>query len=162
HPPEKLREVKRHVVEDLLRLHDRRVTYTLLAAVALAVLMRFAGDAYGQFALWLVGLTGSGKSTLARLFQSFFCRFPASMGLASWISTPNFLERQGYFFANAIYAVDDYKPGVCKREHVVRILQANADRNFRGRLRSDATPNTCRWSRGLMLCTGEDVPEHSA
>src|SRR5262249_38312027 len=104
HPPEKLREVKRHVVEDLLRLHDRRVTYTLLAAVALAVLMRFAGDAYGQFALWLVGLTGSGKSTLARLFQSFFGRFPASMGLASWISTPNFLERQGYFFANAIYA----------------------------------------------------------
>src|SRR3954453_2999428 len=32
----------------------------------------------------------------------------------------------------------------------------------RGRLRSDASANVLRPIRGLLVCTGEDVPEHNA
>lgn len=72
---EGLPQLKRHVVEDLLAAHDRRVTYSLLAAVAVAVLYPFA-PGVGRFALWLNGLTGAGKSFLAKLFANFFGHFP--------------------------------------------------------------------------------------
>src|SRR5262249_26037860 len=44
----------------------------------------------------------------------------------------------------------------------VRVLQNYADRTGRGRLKSDATTNTSRPIRGLLVSTGEDVPEHTA
>ena len=51
---DELARVKRHVVEDLLRLSEATVTQTLLGATAAAVLYPFAKGA-GRFALWLVG-----------------------------------------------------------------------------------------------------------
>jgi hypothetical protein len=153
--------VKRHLVEDLLPLHERSVTFSLLAASAAAVLQPFA-PGVGRFALWLVGLTGAGKSFLAKLAMNFFGDFPVSSGrFATWSSTPNYLQRQGYFFRNSLFLVDDYKPEV-PHYSIVRILQTYADGTARGRLKSDATTNLSRPIRGLLVCTGEDVPEHSA
>jgi hypothetical protein len=160
--PEELRRVKRHVVEDLLRLHRPRVTYTLLGAMAAAVLARHAPSA-DPFALWLTGLTGAGKSFVAKLFMNFFGDFPVTSGrFAAWSATANYLQRQGYFFKDALYLVDDYKPELAQHYQVVRVLQNYADRTGRGRLKSDATTNTTRPIRGLLVCTGEDLPEHTA
>jgi hypothetical protein len=61
-----------------------------------------------------------------------------------------------------LYLIDDYKPEVVQHYNIVRILQTYADGTSRGRLKSDATTNVSRPIRGLLLCTGEDVPEHSA
>jgi hypothetical protein len=159
--PEELLRVKRHLVEDLLLLQDRTVTYSLLAATAAAVLQPFANGA-GRFALWLVGLTGAGKSFLAKLFMNLFGDFPVSSGrFATWSSTPNYLQRQGYFFKDTLYLVDDYKPEVISPYNIVRILQTYADGTARGRLKSDSTTNVSRPIRGLLLSTGEDVPEHN-
>jgi hypothetical protein len=159
---EELRRVKRHLVEDLLQLHQPRVTYSLLAAVAAAVLARFAPDA-DPFALWLVGPTGAGKSFVAKLFASFFGDFPVASGrFVTWGGTANYAQRVGYFFKDALYLVDDYKPEVVAHAQVVRLLQNYGDRSGRGRLKVDATTNTTRPIRGLLLSTGEDVPEHSA
>jgi hypothetical protein len=159
--PADLERVKRQVVTDFLRLHGPEVMYMLLAAVAVAVLHRFAGGA-ARFALWLVGLTGSGKSLAARLTACFFGAFGPGRGqLASWTSTPNYLQHVGYFFRDAIFAVDDYKPETTYRSQVIKLLQTNADGAGRGRLKADATTNTTRAIRGQMLSTGEDVPEHS-
>ncbi len=161
--PDELLRVKRHVVVDLLALSDRTVTHTLLGATAAAVLYPFAKGA-GRFALWLVGLTGSGKSFATKLFANFFGDFPLeSAAFTTWSATGNFIQRQGYFFKDALYPVDDYKPEVVKYpQEVVRVLQAYADNTARGRLRSDATANLMRPIRGLLVCTGEDVPEHHA
>jgi hypothetical protein len=160
--PDELLRVKRHVVEDLLTLNDRMVTHTLLGAAATAVLYPFATGA-GRFALWLVGRTGAGKSFCAKLFSNFFGNFPVSSApITSWSATPNYIQRQGYFFKDALYLVDDYKPEVVLPYQVVRVLQTYSDGTARGRLKSDATANVLRPIRGLLVCTGEDVPEHHA
>ena len=154
--------VKRHIVEDLLALNIRVATHTLLGATAAAVLYPFAPGA-GRFALWLVGQSGAGKSFLAKHFMNFFGDFPVSSGhFTPWSATPNFVQRQGYFFKDALYLVDDYKPEVVQPYQVVRVLQTYADGTARGRLKSDATANVMRPIRGLLYCTGEDVPEHNA
>src|SRR5262249_41387230 len=103
------------------------------------------------------------KSFLAKLFMNFFGDFPLTAGhFASWSGTANYLQRQGYFFKDAIYLVDDYKAEVIRHEAIVRILQNYADGTGRGRLRADATTNTSRPIRGLLISTGEDFPEHTA
>lgn len=157
-----LQKVKKHIVDDLLNAHDQRVTYSLLGTVAAAPLYRFAGD-IGRFSLWLTGLTGTGKSYMAKIFMNFFGDFPVASGrFATWASTANYVQRQGYFFKDALYLVDDYKPEVIPAYQVVRILQNYADGTGRGRLKIDATTNTTRSIRGLLVSTGEDIPEHSA
>jgi hypothetical protein len=157
-----LLRVKRHVVEDLLALSEPAVTHTLLGATAAAVLYPFARGA-GRFALWLVGMTGAGKSFLAKLFSNFFGDFPVSSApFTTWSATPNYVQRQGYFFKDCLYLVDDYKPEVVQPYQVVRVLQTYADNTARGRLKADATANVLRPIRGLLVCTGEDVPEHNA
>ena len=159
---EELRRVKRHIVQDLLRLHHRRITFSLLAAVAVALLAPFA-PAADLFALWLVGLTGAGKTLLAKLFMNFFGDFPVTSGrFGAWAATANYIQRQGFFFKNALYLVDDYKPELVSHYQVQRVLQNYADRTGRGRLKADATTNTSRPIRGQLLSTGEDVPEHTA
>jgi len=117
-----------------------------------------------RYALWLVGLTGSGKSFAARLFANFFGDFPfgAEGRSATWAATGNYLQRQGYFFRDALYLVDDYKPEVIQHYQVVRLIQNYTDGTGRGRLKSDATTNTSRSIRGMLVSTGEDVPQHTA
>lgn len=160
--PGRLAAVKRLVADDLVRLNDPQVTLPLLGVAALAVLERFAPDAPQRFALWLRGLTGSGKTFLARLFQSFFGRFHGADGVTGWTSTANFVEQQGHYFANAVYVVDDYKPETVRPEAVMRVLQNYADRSGRGRLHADATAQTTRPIRGLLVATGEDTVDSSA
>jgi hypothetical protein len=110
-----------------------------------------------------VGRTGAGKSFLAKLFSNFFGDFPVSSApFTTWSATPNYVQRQGYFFKDALYLVDDYKPEVVQPYQVVRVLQTYADNTARGRLKADATANVLRPIRGLLVCTGEDVPEHNA
>ena len=161
--PGELPGLKAHVVGDLLGLTDRLVTHLLLAATALAVLIRFA-PAMNRPALWLVGLTGSGKSFLGRLFANFSGDFPVNDGarLASWSSTGNFLQRMGWFFKDALFFVDDFKPEVARHADYIKVIQNYADGSTRGRLRADATSNVVRPIRGILVSTGEDVPEHSA
>jgi hypothetical protein len=127
------------------------------------VLYRFAPGA-GRFALWLVGLTGAGKSLPCKLFTNFFGDYPVSSGrFATWSSTPYYVQRQGYFFKDALYLADDYKPEIIRNHgQFLGILQTYADGTARGRLKSDATANVLRPIRGQMVCTGEDVPEHNA
>ena len=61
-----------------------------------------------------------------------------------------------------MYVVDDYKPEHCKPGEAAWVLQGYADSAARSRLRRDATAAESREIRGLLLCTGEDVPDHSA
>jgi hypothetical protein len=161
-PGSDLLDLKRHVVRRFLRLQDRQVTYVVLAAAALAVLHRFIKDE-GRPAIWLKGLTGAGKSFVAKLAMNFFGNFPPGSGrFVSWAATANYIERQGYFFRDALHLVDDFKPEVIPHWQVVRILQTYSDHTSRGRLNADATTKISYPVRGILISTGEDVPEHTA
>ena len=161
--PGELRDARRHVAEDLLPLHDRVVMCSLLGAVALAPLLRFV-PGVNRFGLWLRGTTGEGKSFAAKLAQNFFGDFPIEDGsrVGRWTSTVGFTQRQGFYFKDALYLVDDYKPESVRHHEVVKLLQNYADNSTRGRLNADATTKASREVRGLLVATGEDVPEHSA
>ena len=161
--PDQLRDARRYVAEDLLPLHDRVVMCSLLGAVALAPLLRFV-PGVNRFGLWLRGTTGEGKSFAAKLAQNFFGDFPIEDGsrVGSWTSTVGFTQRQGFYFKDALYLVDDYKPESVRHHEVVKLLQNYADNSTRGRLNADATTKASREVRGLLVATGEDVPEHSA
>jgi hypothetical protein len=161
--PDELRRAKQVVVEDFLRLHERLVTFTLLGSVAMAVLEPFGGLAQRP-GVWLTGLTGAGKSFATKLAANFFSDADINDGtkFGGWTSTANYLERCGYYHRGALYVCDDYKPELVKPEHAVRLLQSYADRNARGRLQADAKANVSRPIRGLLVVTGEDLPENNA
>jgi hypothetical protein len=161
--PEELRLLVAHLREDLLTLNERRVTRSVLAAVALAVLRRFTPEEPVP-AIWLQGPSGGGKTLLARLAASFFGDPGAGQvnRLASWNSTANYVQRLGYYFRDCLYAVDDYKPELVKPADLVRILQNHSDAAGRGRLNADASVNVTRPIRGLLLSTGEDVPAQTS
>lgn len=161
-PSDVVPATKQHIICDLMQLHCRPVMFAIMAAVSLAVLYRFV-PAMGRFVLWLTGLTGSGKSFAAKLAQNFFGDFPLETGrFVTWASTGSYTQRQGYFFRDAMYLVDDYKPEVIARWEVVKILQAYGNATSRGRLNSDSTTKLSREIRGLLVSTGEDIPEHTA
>lgn len=147
-----LATAKKHVVEDLLRLHDREVTYSLFGAVGAAIIWKFIPD-HGRFNLWVHGATGCGKSFLTRLIAHFFGQFPDGSSIASWTSTKNRLEEIGYHHKDAIYPIDDFKASTTDQRQVISLLQNAADGTGRARMTSSTRP-----VRGLLVANGEAPP----
>src|SRR5262245_41546145 len=142
----------------LLKLGPPALVCALLSSVVRAIL---GGS---DFSVFLVGETGTFKSETAALFQRFFgAGFDARHLPGSWTSTVNALEDTAFRVKDAIFVVDDFKPA---GDHGDARLQAQADRLLRAqgngaarqRMRSDLTLRPTRPPRGLMLCTGEELP----
>lgn len=160
--PAQLSRVKEFVGTRFIELQPHVITYSCLALVPLALLYHTLSG-YNRVSPWFIGRTGAGKSFIARLTQSFFGDFMQGADrITTWQATGNYIQRQGYFFKDAVYLVDDFKPNVVRPCDVTRIVQAYADNTGRGRLRKDASANITRPIRGILLCTGEDLPENSA
>jgi hypothetical protein len=155
--------VKRHVVEELLKLHERRVMRSLLGAAALAPLRRLAAPK-SRPVIWLKGLTGSGKTFASSLLMNFFGAYPltASERIATWSSTFSYLQMLGFFYRDCQFLIDDFKPQTARYADVVRLLQNYADGTGRGRLRHDASTRVVRPIRGLLIATGEEYPMQNA
>lgn len=119
-----------------------------------------------DFAIHLAGRTGTFKSEVSSLFQSHYGKEMDARHLpASWSSTGNALEALAYRAKDALMTIDDFIP-VGTAYHV-RNLQKNADQIIRGqgnqsgrsRLTDAANMQTTYYARGILLSTGEDVPE---
>jgi hypothetical protein len=159
---ERLKKTVKQVVEDLLELQPHAVTFPLLGFLGATPLMHLFDDPT-RYALWLLGPSGSGKSFLAKLFQCFFGQFATQGRVASWSSTTNSLQFMGYFFKDAIYLVDDYKPVmVSNAGYVVQFIQTYADLSGRSRLTSEIKSRRDYYIRGSLLTTGEDMPSGHA
>lgn len=119
-----------------------------------------------DFAMHLAGRTGTFKSELCSLFQS---HYGASMDArhlpASWSSTGNALEHLAYRTKDALIVLDDFVPQGTTWQ--VRGLQKTADQIIRAagnqagraRLTEMAGAQQTYYPRGLILSTGEDIPE---
>jgi hypothetical protein len=94
--------------------------------------------------------------------MNFFGDFDPSPGAAfcGWGWTANRIEKCGYYHRDALFLTDDFKLGAGHRGGEVRVLQAYADGGGRGRLRADASTATTYPIRGLLLGTGEDLPQN--
>ncbi|HVV51130.1 MAG TPA: toprim domain-containing protein [Polyangia bacterium] len=117
-----------------------------------------------DFALWLVGPTGSLKSELASLAQRHFGTFDRKTLPGSWTSTENALEARLFTVKDAIAVIDDYAPNADSRaqqeleKRAQRIIRGIGNRASRGRLRADLSQQPDRPPRGMVVCTGEDLP----
>jgi hypothetical protein len=117
-----------------------------------------------DFAVWLLGPSGSLKSELAALAQRHFGRFDRKTLPATWSSTENALEARLFALKDVLAVVDDYAPLTDVRaqtdleRRAQRVLRGVGNRSGRGRLRPDLTAHPDRPPRGLVLCTGEDLP----
>jgi hypothetical protein len=137
------------------------VMTTLLGAVYEAPLSFVMSP---DFAVWLVGPSGSLKSELAALAQRHFGRFDRKTLPATWTSTENSLEARLFALKDVLAVVDDYAPLTDARaqtdleRRAQRVLRGVGNRAGRGRLRADLTAHPDRPPRGLVLCTGEDLP----
>jgi hypothetical protein len=162
--PRRLVKVREHIVRDFLALQTRPVVMTMVGAVGLAILEKFAENPQ-RAAIWLKGLTGAGKSYLLKLAMCFFGRFGLGYeGRSSpcWSWTANRIEKGGYYFKDALYGVDDYKPEFVDVRTASKIIQSYADRHARGRLQSDARTAKMYPIRGLLVCTSEDLPQSNS
>lgn len=119
-----------------------------------------------DFAIHLAGRTGTFKSEISSLFQSHYGAGMDARHLpASWSSTANALECLAYRAANALMTVDDFVP--VGTSWAQRSLQAKADQFIRGqgnqsgrsRLTDTSNMQTTYYPRGIVLSTGEDIPE---
>jgi len=145
----------------LLDAAPASVAIPLLAATYAAPLSLIINP---DFALWLVGPTGSLKSELAALSQRHFGTFDRKTLPGSWTSTENALEARLFTVKDAIAVIDDYAPNADSRaqqeleKRAQRIIRGIGNRASRGRLRADLSQQPDRPPRGLVICTGEDLP----
>lgn len=118
-----------------------------------------------DFAVHLSGKTGTFKSEACSLFQSHWGDMPATCLPCSWSSTANAIEALAYKAAYALCVVDDFVP--IGTSWQVRQLTAKADQIIRGqgnqagrqRLSEVSSLQSTYYPRGILLSTGEDIPE---
>lgn len=149
-----------HASRQLITIGPSTITWPLLLAAYRA--------AYGpaDFSIHLSGRTGTFKSEACALIQAHFGRdFDARSLPANWSSTTNSIEALAYRAKDAILVVDDYIP--VGTAYQVRQLASGADRLFRAqgnqagrsRLTEISSMQTTFYPRGIILSTGEDIPE---
>jgi hypothetical protein len=117
-----------------------------------------------DFSVLLFGKTGQFKTALAILAQQHFgAGFDERHLPAAWSATDNALEAIAFSDKDAILVIDDFKPGADDRSSLNRkadrIIRAQANQMGRARLRSDTSIRPAKWPRGLILSTGEELPE---
>ena len=152
--------VAKQIYQDFLNLKLHDVTYPLIGHVCLAPFSSVISGEMGKKkpALHLEGPSGGGKTMLASLAMSFFGDFQDHF--ISWTSTANAIEREGYFFRDSLYLIDDLKASVVAPETVIRTLQNYVDGHGRARMKSNAGMQKQFYIRGLLLSTGEDFVDN--
>jgi len=156
-------EALRAAVEATLRLVELapdRITVPVVSAVFRSVL----GAA--DFSMHLAGPSGSFKSELAALAQRHFGQEMHAKHLpGSWSSTENALEELAFSVKDALLVIDDFAPAGTQadmqRLHLKadRVLRAQGNNSGRQRMQRDLKIRAERPPRGLILSTGEDVPQ---
>jgi len=154
--PDVTKKLLHHIYNDFLNLKHHNVTYTLMGHVCLALFSSVIAGEMGlkKPALHLEGPSGGGKTMLASLAMSFFGDFRDHF--MSWTSTANAIEREGFFFRDALFLIDDLKNSVISPETVIRTLQNYVDGHGRARMKSNTSLQKQFYIRGLLLSTGED------
>jgi len=163
-PAEQLPTVGEHIVGALFALTPPHVSRCLLGHTFLAPIYHRLRTRYNPYVLFCSGVTGTGKTSVAQLYQNFFGDFAKKGTLVSWGSTPKTVEKAGHHFNGALFVSDDFKKANIGYHwnDAKRILQGYTDGHDRGRLKQNAEFKASEMIRGMLLVTGEDLPEGEA
>ena len=145
---------------ELLSVADKKVTWPLFAATFCPI--------FGpcDFAIHISGRTGTYKSELSSLYQSHYGAGMDARHLpGSWSSTANALEAQSFLACNAVFTIDDFIPGGSSwqvrayQQNADKIIRAQGNQAGRARLTDISSLQQTMYPRGIILSTGEDIPE---
>ena len=145
----------------MLEVAPDRVSLPCFAAVWRAPL------GYCDTTLWLAGKTGGGKSAVAALVQQHWGAGMDGRNLpCDWSWTENALEKAAFLAKDAVLTIDEFVPP--DRTHdmariqqkIERVLRAAGNGSGRGRMKADTTLRPVTPPRGLIVSTGEDVPQN--
>jgi len=149
-----------------LGIAPMRVTAPLWASVWLAPLCELVSVA---FALWVYGGTGAMKSTLvAATLNHYGADWNDKALPGNFIDTPNTMEYKAFAAKDVPLVVDDFTPQADARsaqeytQKAHRIVRGVGNKAGRGRLDANARMKATYTPRGLVLITGEDLPESEA
>ena len=150
----------RHVLED-------GAMVPLLGGTYLAPLRQFLlPHDPPDFVLWLYGPTGSFKSETAALCLNHYGpEFSGKTLPGSFVATANALERMAFATKDALLVVDDFHPATTRKESesmaatVSRLLRGVGNGTGRARMNSDTTARPDLPPRGVVLATGERLPD---
>lgn len=144
----------------LLTVTRPEVTWPLLAATLAP--MFGACD----FAVHVSGRTGTFKSELMSLYQSMYGPTMDARHLpGSWSSTPNALEAQAFLAKDSAFVIDDFVPMGTSwqvrqyQQSADRLIRAQGNQGGRARLTDTSRLQQTMYPRGIILSTGEDIPD---
>lgn len=134
----------------------------LLGGVMRATLCHFLP---ATFSIYMQGTTGTFKSAFSGVLQAFWgTKFDGAHLPANWSSTGNALEKTAYLAKDALLVVDDFVARGTRQEvarthaNAERLLRAQGNQAGRGRMSPSAELRIPYHPRGIVLATGEDVP----
>ena len=115
--------------------------------------------------VYLQGTTGTYKSAIAGVLQGFYgSKFDGAHLPANWSSTENALEKTAFLAKDCLLVVDDFVARGTRQEvaymhrKAERLLRAQGNQSGRSRMTSKAEIRNAFHPRGIVLATGEDVP----
>lgn len=160
--PTQPRDVQNAMRESLrfLEIAPKRVTVPLWAAMYLAPLAEIIPL---RFMLWVSGATGVYKSALTAVALSHYGDFTQD-DLLQWSGTANSLEKYPFLLKDAPVVFDDFAPqtdqtSAQKIEQIAaRLVRDVGNHGGRSRLNSDLSLRTIYRPRGLVISTGEQLP----
>ncbi|CAA9280865.1 MAG: hypothetical protein AVDCRST_MAG93-3186, partial [uncultured Chloroflexia bacterium] len=110
----------------------------------------------------LYGITGSHKTALTCAAMALWGRFAPAQPTDTWTSTPNSIQKLGWYLKDTPFLLDDYKAAHVKPAQVTFLLQNYGDGMARGRLDANAEARTAFPIRATLISSGEDQPEGEA
>ena len=156
---QELSSVLFHIKKDFLSAFHRHQAMVGLGFTMMAGVHQHLG-LMDRPVLWYSGTSGTGKTALAMMLQNFYGKFDRP---ANWSTTSVSVLNFAYQFKDAMMVMDDFKSKVEKEILAcVETIQHSYDNSIRGTLKKDGEQRADRYSRCLLLMTGEEVPANHA
>ena len=150
------------VLEAFRDLQKDGTALVLLGAAMRAALCHFQP---AMCSVYLQGTTGTFKSAAAGVLQGFWgSKFDGANLPANWSSTGNALEKTAFLAKDCLLVVDDFVARGTRQEvaythrNAERLLRAQGNQSGRSRMTAKAEIRNAFYPRGIVMCTGEDVP----
>ena len=153
---------------ELLKIGPARVTLPLLSLTYLAPLTEVFRKVGLEpaFICFLFGTTGSLKSSVSALFLNHYgSDFSGKSLPGSFRDTANSLEKRSFQAKDVLFDIDDFYPSADQKEGrkieqtAQQLIRAYGDRVGRGRMASDTSLRKDYPPRGMLLASGEELPQ---